>query len=182
MSQRERWIIYPLLFFAIAMIIREDFFVRLETKGRVRTKIVECEQVTVTDSQGNPAVQVGSRGGSGFVRIRARRQDGDLGTAKPVAVELVVTPKLEGAVITRGVLGAPLVELIGDEVGGTVRVYDETGKPRGVIALVSARRAERQGESQEDSDGPEGGDGGEDPRTAVPRPPMPPHEHGSRQE
>lgn len=48
MSERERWIIYPLLFFALGAALRDKFLQHVTTKELTATEIV-CEKITVTD-------------------------------------------------------------------------------------------------------------------------------------
>ena len=48
MSECERWIIYPLLFFALGAALRDKFLQHVTTKEVVATKII-CQELAITD-------------------------------------------------------------------------------------------------------------------------------------
>src|SRR5690348_6205991 len=50
MNERERWIIYPLLFFALGSALRDKFTQQVTTDRLFAGKIV-CEEISVIDSE-----------------------------------------------------------------------------------------------------------------------------------
>jgi hypothetical protein len=58
MSERERWIVYPLLFFALGASLRDKFLQHVSTKEiecqRLVTKQIECEGGIIVLDPGNP--------------------------------------------------------------------------------------------------------------------------------
>ena len=50
MSERERWIIYPLLFFALGAALRDKFSQQVHTGG-LSAQHIECEELVVTSSE-----------------------------------------------------------------------------------------------------------------------------------
>ena len=50
MSERERWIIYPLLFFALGAALRDKFTHEVRTDRLMAGQVV-CEELLVTDSE-----------------------------------------------------------------------------------------------------------------------------------
>ncbi|MCA9189333.1 MAG: hypothetical protein R3E01_34680 [Pirellulaceae bacterium] len=61
MTQRERWIVYPLLFMSLAFGLRGDLFPRQNAKFEVLT----CQGLRVVDNRGKALVEVGIAGGQG---------------------------------------------------------------------------------------------------------------------
>lgn len=62
MNERERWIVYPLLFLALGVALRDELF------DQTWSRNVVCEQLTLIDSQdGSPSqqVRIGSLGRAG---------------------------------------------------------------------------------------------------------------------
>jgi hypothetical protein len=49
MSERERWIVYPLLFFALGAALRDKFTQTVHTE-ELRASKIECEELVVLDS------------------------------------------------------------------------------------------------------------------------------------
>ncbi|MBX3425662.1 MAG: hypothetical protein KF688_08285 [Pirellulales bacterium] len=64
MSERERWIVYPLLFFALGAAIRDKLLHQVETKTlactEVQAKSIACQQLHVVDSQGRILAELAS--------------------------------------------------------------------------------------------------------------------------
>lgn len=50
MSERERWIVYPLLFFALGAALRDKFTHEVRT-DRLHAGQIVCEELLVTDSE-----------------------------------------------------------------------------------------------------------------------------------
>jgi hypothetical protein len=63
MSSRERWTVYPLLFLALGIALKDKV-----TKN-IATDHVSCKSLYVTDRQGIPQVQVGLNPSGGLIRI-----------------------------------------------------------------------------------------------------------------
>jgi hypothetical protein len=59
MSERERWIVYPLLFLALGAALRDKLFDRTTTKSIICEEII-CQELTVVDAEpgGNRRVGV----------------------------------------------------------------------------------------------------------------------------
>ncbi|MAT69547.1 MAG: hypothetical protein CMJ58_08485 [Planctomycetaceae bacterium] len=59
MSERERWIVYPLLFFALGAAIRDKILNVVESKqvacGELEAKTIRCQELVVTDPAGRGA-------------------------------------------------------------------------------------------------------------------------------
>jgi len=164
-SQRERWIIYPLLFFSFALAIRDQWPVAGKSE---QFNVLNCRHLVVRDSAGQPAVDIhakhGRNAGSGVITVYGPSPP--VGTAKAAAVRLYVAGESAseagnyGVVETYGPLGARATQLVGDNSGGTLHLFDPRGKPRPVLRLI--RSAQPDEGPQED-----------DPRKAKPRPPVP---------
>ena len=178
MSPRERWIVYPLLFFSFGLAIRDQV---PDWQSPPEFNIVRCRHLIVEDELGGPAVDIhsvkrGSNAGSGVITVYA--DSPKVGTSKAPAVRLSVTRKRlgvaekYGAVETFGPMGSPATQLIGVQQGGTVRTFDPTGKPR---LPVEASRIVISGAAPEKVIEPDEND----PRQATPRPPVPPSEDDS---
>jgi hypothetical protein len=163
-TERERWIVYPLLFFAVAMIFRDHPLTTSKPNNVLESRFVICEQLQVVDGDKRVVVHVGSNGsiphpdrprspGSGFVDVFAPAS-GAAGQTPLKAVTLWVDAKDgQGVVETFNHLGMPVVEIAGDSLGGQVRLNDRLGRLRTVAAPPPAT---------------------DDPRAAPPRPPVPP--------
>lgn len=156
-SPRERWIVYPLLFFCFAMCIKLYWYPKYR---HITAKSVVSEQLLLQDQFSRPVLQAGAQpqaqGSNGYLYLFAAPPPGALGQAPLPAVRLGVAPTRTGVVETMSELGQRLVEVAGDSKGGNVVLFDATGRPllmastRGIAAL------------------------GEDPRAAPVRPPLPP--------
>ena len=166
-SQRERWIVYPLLFFSFALAIRDQW---PPSKPRPDFNVVTCRQLIVKDADGGVAVDIhaqplGDAAGSGVVTVYSPSQQ--VGTAKLPAVHVGVkqhgnTGQVYGLVETFGPLGTPATQLTSDLAGGSIRTYDPIG--RGVFIGPVRRRVPPQTTPDESE---------EDPRKAKVRPPVP---------
>ena len=166
MSQRERWIVYPLLFFSFALAIRDQW---PPSKPRPDFNVVTCRQLIVKDADGGVAVDIhaqplGDAAGSGVVTVYSPSQQ--VGSAKLPAVHVGVkqhgnTGQVYGLVETFGPLGTPATQLTSDLAGGSIRTYDPIG--RGVFIGPVRRRVPQATPSQRE----------EEPRKVTPRPPVP---------
>ncbi len=82
MSERERWVVYPILFLTLGIALRDKMFQRVATKAvstetsyadvsvsnKLRANVVECEKIVVS-SRGRPVITAGaSRNGSGTIQ------------------------------------------------------------------------------------------------------------------
>jgi hypothetical protein len=50
MSERERWIVYPLLFFALGAALRDKYTQQVQT-DRVHASHITCEEITIVDPE-----------------------------------------------------------------------------------------------------------------------------------
>ena len=66
MSSRERWTIYPLLFLALGIAMKDKV-----TKS-VTADSVSCKMLTVTDRQGAPQLLLGTTPSGGLIRIHGQ--------------------------------------------------------------------------------------------------------------
>jgi hypothetical protein len=92
MTDRERWIVYPLLFLAIGLALRNDVELQdeLHNKHSAEVELVRCKTLEVTgpenkttvkittDSNGNGAVETGSSGGELQSKLGANQYGGSL--------------------------------------------------------------------------------------------------------
>lgn len=107
MSNRERWVVYPLIFFAFLMGARDKFY-PLED---VACTTVTCNQLTIVASDGEPAVRITTtEDDAGVITVYACRLD----------------PRLPGELIKsderRRKLGHQAIELSANKDGGFMRV------------------------------------------------------------
>ena len=63
MSDRERWIIYPLLFLALGAALRDKL------TQSVDVETIRCKQLVVVDSQETPRIVLNSNDAGGLVRV-----------------------------------------------------------------------------------------------------------------
>ena len=73
MSDRERWIIYPLLFLALGTSLRDKLAQKVETEvllsKRIDAEVIRCKQIMVTNQQGKPQILLSSNEAGGLVRV-----------------------------------------------------------------------------------------------------------------
>jgi hypothetical protein len=147
-SQRERWIIYPLLFFCFCMCIKLYWYPEYRD---IDPKTVTTQQLILKDEDGRDLLTAGGQpNGDGYLRIFAAPPQDAAGRAPLEAVRLAVSPSRNGVVAAFSGIGQPVVELTGDGRGGNVSLFDPNGR------RISVHMPES------------------DPRTAPPRPPVPP--------
>ena len=65
MSNRERWVVYPLLFFAILLAARDD----IVPPNPVRHQTLVCNQIRVETPNGIPLVSIGRSINRGIIRV-----------------------------------------------------------------------------------------------------------------
>lgn len=178
MSERERWIVYPLLFFSFALAIRDQGLFSREGQ-RDEFNVVNCQHLVVRDAQGNVAVDIHAKHGkpgvgttgSGVVTIYGATTDG--GSAKPAAVRLYTSEKKPwtkenfGVVETYSPLGSRAAMIAGDGTGGTMFTFDAASKVRAALLPIRITR------TPSNPTQPHGTDSDDDPRSAVPQPPQP---------
>ncbi len=182
MSQRERWIIYPLLFLTFCLAIRDQWPLAKTSTGMFNA--VQCRNLTIVDDRGDPAVVIGTRistGGpgerqeSGQIKILTHEPT-DVGSAKSTAVLLTVSDDYRGVVQANGQMGLQLVQMSGGNAGGRVAFYDEKSGKRIFPRVIAVRPSASEGgvtlspphDTQPNDE--------ENPRAAKPRPPMPPND------
>jgi hypothetical protein len=70
MNERERWVVYPLLFLALGAALRDKLIDRTTTKRIICEELMVCEQLSVVDGaptgaqMPRPLVQIGRTGTS----------------------------------------------------------------------------------------------------------------------
>jgi len=69
MSQRERWVVYPLLFLALGLALRDKLVPSRLKAWSLDAAIVRCDQLEVLDGEGNPRVRLGVVGRGGQVEL-----------------------------------------------------------------------------------------------------------------
>jgi hypothetical protein len=110
MSNRDRWIIYPLLLFAILLGARDKFM------DQAKYRDLSCNELTVTSLDGRPLVTIGGSN-AGQVVMYAPLPTGDQapGEANP------------GQVLPDA--RSRIVELGAESAGGFVKVFGPPGAP-----------------------------------------------------
>lgn len=83
MTDRERWIVYPLLFLALGSALRDKL------AKQTQAKQIICEQLLLVDNDGRPAAVLSGEGlefnrGSGHVKVAAIEALGILQNGQPV--------------------------------------------------------------------------------------------------
>ena len=108
MSNRERWVVYPLIFFSFLLAARDKFI----PPEKLTCNEVTCNRLTIVASDGKPAVRVTStEDDAGMIAVYACRLD----------------PRLPGAApadrrVRRRPLGHQALQLSANQDGGFVRV------------------------------------------------------------
>lgn len=94
MKERERWIVYPLLFLSLGAALRDKIF------QRTRNEQVICESLLVVDSRGRvqaslvgDQLQLGAKPGTGRLRVGAI-ETAQLNRAPQAAAQSAVFPDL----------------------------------------------------------------------------------------
>ncbi len=108
MSNRERWVVYPLIFFAFLMGARDKFF----PPEQLACTAVTCKRLTIVASDGKPAVRIAAtEDDAGMIAVYACRLDPALpGTLPPDPNE------------PRRALGHEAIQLSANKDGGFMRV------------------------------------------------------------
>ena len=174
MSQRERWIVYPQLFFSFTLAIRDQW----PTTDQVpEFNVLYCKRLEVHDGHGRPAVVIdakegGSTEGSGVVTVYGGSSQ--VGGASQAAVRLFVTQRNGqatnqfGTVETYGPLGSRATKLTSDQTGGALHMFDHIGKPKQILVPLRPSTP-----LQPSPPLPEPENELENPREVTPRPPIP---------
>lgn len=74
MSQRERWVVYPLLFLTLGIALRDKVVPPSVRALSVEAGLVRCGEIEIIDAQGKSFVRVGVVGKSG--RLELETNDG----------------------------------------------------------------------------------------------------------
>ena len=132
MSNRERWIIYPLLFFALASAFKQQTGFEIDNSGlgpfqqEGKFRSIECNMLTVNSLDGRRLARLGSATG----------EAGSLTIYGPGGNRLVVLgADLQG---TRGAMEIfsrfnPSAVITSTEGGGWLKLYGEDGQPSLVV-------------------------------------------------
>jgi len=131
-SQRERWIIYPLLFFCFSMCIKLYWY---PEHRDIKAKSVTTRALVIEDERERQLVVAGGSNGDGVLRIFGAPPEGAAGLAMLQAVHLGVAPNRRGVVITYSDIGQPMVELASNDRGGALVLLDAIGRREMVLRL-----------------------------------------------
>ena len=166
MSQRERWVVYPLLFFCVMMSIQAQGCP--PGKESVAATSLTCEDLTILDSQGATAVKLGtSKRGVGYVKVYGFSNTGNPKKSNPsdVAGVMLSVDHHGGIVETSSRAGGALFRTAQNRDGsGRLMVFDEKGNPMFVPALgIDQLKPVKPEISEEDPSGEVPPVGGENP-------------------
>ena len=137
MSDRERWIIYPLLFFALSLAARDQlWFLKPKKADFDRTEVefhsVRCNelrtgQIRIDAPSGKRSVHIGtSVNGGGGILVFGRNEN--------QAVAIRVDPLQQAGIVeTFHRSGKPLVRLSATDRGGLVLAMIQEGEPHLVL-------------------------------------------------
>lgn len=153
-SQRERWIIYPLLFFCFSMCIKLYWYP--PEFHNIKAKSLTCRDLFVKDEYDRLLLTASGVNGDGVLQLHAAPAAGAPGSSPLVAVRLGTTQNRRGFVAVFSEIGQPLVELASDDRGGNVVLFDAVGRREVVMHLPALDP--------------------NNPRSAPVRPPVPPPE------
>ena len=138
MSTRERWIVYPLLFLTLGIVLRDKFVpqrslrvVELEVEnarcnhlelGRLEVGQIDCQFVKVTGPSGEDRVRMGTAGNdAGMLELCGR--DG-----KRLLVAGADDSGLAGLLETFAGKGVPLVQMRSGDRGGQITTFQRDKK------------------------------------------------------
>jgi hypothetical protein len=123
MSERERWIVYPLLFLALGVALRD-------TMIRPVTDEVRCRRLVVYDVRDRPVAEIAPL----EVAVRGSREAAHVGTLRlldPFGLPVVSVDHegldVSGSLNVFGPTNKPVVHLGASESGGVVQVYHHRG-------------------------------------------------------
>lgn len=167
MSQRERWTIYPLLFFALLLGLKSQI-PSCNYTGRYHE--LECRELHVVNRAGELCASIeGKDSGIGVVNVYGPDKT-PVGKLRLPKVQLAVSADGTGGTVeTRSVRGMRMVELTSNDKGGEVLVYNQDGLAKRVVLQFFPASIFRPATSLPAEANPV-----EDPRSAPPRPPVPP--------
>jgi len=118
MSDRERWIVYPLLMLALGTSLRS----RLFPASEVQAEAVICKSLTVTDDAGRKTAELAPFGAPSRCALHLLNSDGRI----TLALGTDVTGQF-GVVETLNANGKQQVVLGASAEGGFARAYDAEG-------------------------------------------------------
>ena len=128
MSNRERWIVYPLLLFTLLMTMSR----RLFESGLAEFGTIQCHELLVTSPNGSPriALRQDATGGGGLIAVYGLTQPIITGNGDETAV-----------IGIRGRVASRQLELGVDRVGGFVNVVGSDALPALRLGHVEQLRA-----------------------------------------
>lgn len=140
MSDRERWIIYPLLFFALVLSAKN--WLGTSADGELTVAKIRCNELVATSPSGKPCVRI--RG-----RMDASGQAIFYGAGSKVVTVIGVDSKdATGAVEIRRPDGTTQIMLSSNERGGVIEVFDRQGDSQVQLEAAESEK-ERGGGSDE---------------------------------
>jgi len=111
MTSRERWVLYPLLFLTLGIVMRDKFFQR---DTPIRARHILCRHLDVVDSNGQPQVQIEGIDDVGGV-LKLYGAEG-----RPLVAMGPDETRKSGIIETYGAGGKPQVQLWSHQYGGMV--------------------------------------------------------------
>ena len=146
MTDRERWTIYPLLFLALGIAVKDKIF-REVTTDNVLAKKMQCNSLIVTDPQGAEQVLITATPNGGLIRTRGAMAIVDHSGREQV---LLSSTSNGGLIRTRGAVA--IVDESGHEQAllssvngsgfirsrGTLAVTDQEGREQVLVSIGPA--------------------------------------------
>lgn len=135
MTDRERWTIYPLLFLALGIAVKDKLFHEVKTDN-VFSKKLQCNSLIVTDQQGSEQVLITATPSGGLVRTRGAMAIVDQTGREQV---LLSSTSNGGFIRSRGTLavtdrdGLEQVQVSIGPAGGQIQTH---GTHNGLITLL----------------------------------------------
>lgn len=127
MTDRERWTIYPLLIFSLALSLRDKVF----PPAVLTVPDVRCQRLEVTDPSGTPRVIMGiSAKESGAFELR--------GPDGKNRIVMTSEPVVGGVIELLNDAATPTVEIGGEQKGaaGTVTTFGKDSRPLVILSAV----------------------------------------------
>jgi hypothetical protein len=125
MNNRERWIIYPLLFFAISLAAKTQ----MDQAFELDTGQVVCRELRVVDRRGDVQLRLTADRAGGLLVLQDRRQ--------AAAVVLNAVASGGGQVLVVGDNDLAAAELRGTPAGGQVQLWGANGQPAILLGYPS---------------------------------------------
>ncbi|MBN1909052.1 MAG: hypothetical protein JW818_04875 [Pirellulales bacterium] len=119
MPTRERWIVYPLLFLTLGMVLRDK--VAPPQLEQLDADEIRCKSLSVVGPNGQPCLILDDASGAGQLAVYG--QNGQI-----MLIAGVVPKGNAGYVDLQGPNRKPSVQLTSNSYGGTISLFDRTGQ------------------------------------------------------